>query len=391
MTYRGAKRALCVPRFFVIPGLAAMIAIAGCSSSIDTAGLGVLTGEQTATPSFGFSEPLPTPTPRANAVAEATAASPDTAAAAPVMAMVETDPATTAVPIDVASATEFPVAPNAELAATNAAADTATNRIETANAAPVGTARQIVTADAEAAETLAATTAPQLALASATQPAPAPAPTIAQAAPVVAATAPAQRTGMFRALFNRERVSPPAAVPKPVQVAALAPETQAVPQRRVVATASARSSSAALPGVDRDRALGVNRAETRIEVASAAGLARLAPNGLKTQHSGVDIKCLKPALVRLLKQVESKYGKAPIVTSGYRSPERNRRARGAKNSLHIYCAAADIQVPGISKWDLASYLRSMPGRGGVGTYCHTKSVHIDIGPRRDWNARCRRR
>ncbi len=127
-----------------------------------------------------------------------------------------------------------------------------------------------------------------------------------------------------------------------------------------------------------------------MQLASAAGLARLAPNGLRTQHDGVDVKCLKPALVRLLKKVESHYGKPVTVTSGYRSAARNARARGAKNSLHIYCAAADIQVEGVSKSRLAAFMRDLPGRGGVGTYCHTNSVHIDIGPRRDWNWRCRR-
>jgi uncharacterized protein YcbK (DUF882 family) len=127
------------------------------------------------------------------------------------------------------------------------------------------------------------------------------------------------------------------------------------------------------------------------QVASAAGLARLAPNGLLKQTERVDIGCLKPSLVRTLKAVERHYGKKVVVTSGYRNREHNRRARGAKNSLHMYCAAADVQVPGISKWELAKYVRSMPGRGGVGTYCHTESVHIDVGPERDWNWRCRRR
>lgn len=126
-------------------------------------------------------------------------------------------------------------------------------------------------------------------------------------------------------------------------------------------------------------------------VASAAGLARLAPNGLLKQTEGVDVACLKPSLVRVLKTIEQHYGKKMVVTSGYRDPVRNRRARGARRSLHMYCAAADIQVPGISKWELASYVRSMPGRGGVGTYCHTESVHVDVGPERDWNWRCRRR
>ncbi len=131
--------------------------------------------------------------------------------------------------------------------------------------------------------------------------------------------------------------------------------------------------------------------EGPIQLASAAGLARLAPNGLLRQTENVDVACLKPSLVRVLKVVEQHYGKKMIVTSGYRSPSRNRQARGAKNSLHMYCAAADIQIPGVGKWELANYVRSMPGRGGVGTYCHTESVHIDVGPERDWNWRCRRR
>ena len=93
----------------------------------------------------------------------------------------------------------------------------------------------------------------------------------------------------------------------------------------------------------------------------------------------------------MLKQVEQRFGKRMIITSGYRSPTYNRKVSGARNSMHMYCAAVDVQIPGVSKWELARHVRSMPGRGGVGTYCHTESVHIDIGPERDWNWRCRRR
>lgn len=143
-------------------------------------------------------------------------------------------------------------------------------------------------------------------------------------------------------------------------------------------------------GLDDDSDVDINETDT-YQLASAAGLARLAPNGLLKQRDSVDVACLKPSLVRVLKTVERRYGKHVVVTSGYRSPAHNRRARGARNSLHMYCAAADIQVEGISKWDLAKFLRSMPGRGGVGTYCHTNSVHVDVGPERDWNWRCRRR
>jgi len=131
--------------------------------------------------------------------------------------------------------------------------------------------------------------------------------------------------------------------------------------------------------------------ESPVRLALAPGMARLAPNGLLKQTDSVDVACLKPSLVRVLKTIEQHYGRKIVVTSGYRDRSRNRRARGAKNSLHMYCAAADVQVAGVGKWELANFVRSMPGRGGVGTYCHTESVHIDVGPERDWNWRCRRR
>lgn len=125
--------------------------------------------------------------------------------------------------------------------------------------------------------------------------------------------------------------------------------------------------------------------------ATAAGLARLAPNGLMKQTDRVEVNCFKPELIGVLKSIERHYGKRVVVTSGYRSPKGNRRAGGSSRSLHMYCAAADVQIDGVGKWELAKYLRSMPNRGGVGTYCHTDSVHIDIGSKRDWNWRCRRK
>ncbi len=157
-----------------------------------------------------------------------------------------------------------------------------------------------------------------------------------------------------------------------------------------------QTGQSALPGVRLGSLFGIKSAsagstDEPVRVASAAGLARLAPNGLRAQHDSVQMACFKPELVRLLQKVRKHYRQDIIVTSGYRSPKNNRRAGGARGSRHTTCEAADIQVPGVSKWQLAKYLRTMSGRGGVGTYCHTKSVHIDVGSKRDWNWRCRRR
>ncbi|MDJ0613960.1 MAG: D-Ala-D-Ala carboxypeptidase family metallohydrolase [Rhizobiaceae bacterium] len=168
--------------------------------------------------------------------------------------------------------------------------------------------------------------------------------------------------------------------------------------RKTVALTRRDASNNALPGVKSNSQLfGVTEDEGAVaggarvtQVAAVGSLGRLSPNGVRVQHEKVQVACLKPGVLRLLKIVERKYGRKPIVTSGYRSPKRNRRAGGAKNSMHIYCKAADIQVEGVSKWQLAKFLRTVPGRGGVGTYCRTKSVHIDTGSVRDWHHPCRR-
>jgi uncharacterized protein YcbK (DUF882 family) len=211
-----------------------------------------------------------------------------------------------------------------------------------------------------------------------------------------------KKRSFFASLF-----SPAQAAPSPLPPAAAEPAAVTLASAEPVDAATqprAYLSGGALPGVRTDNLYEITRKsgtgddsdidlheDDEVQVASAAGLARLAPNGLIKQTDRVDVGCLKPSLVRVLKAVESHYGRSVVVTSGYRNPPANRRARGARNSLHMYCAAADIQVPGVSKLDLANYARSMPGRGGVGTYCHTDSVHVDVGPERDWNWRCRRR
>jgi uncharacterized protein YcbK (DUF882 family) len=111
-------------------------------------------------------------------------------------------------------------------------------------------------------------------------------------------------------------------------------------------------------------------------------------HGFRLAHSRVSVSCLKPKLVKILKQVERHYGKKVIITSGYRSKSYNRRVRGARNSQHMHCRAADIRVPGVSKAALARYARTIPGIGGVGTYCRSSFVHLDSASRRDWHWGC---
>jgi hypothetical protein len=99
------------------------------------------------------------------------------------------------------------------------------------------------------------------------------------------------------------------------------------------------------------------------------------------QTGSVETACLKPELVDILRKVERHYGQKVVITSGYRD-------RGRQGSLHRQCAAADIEVPGISAASLASFARTIPGIGGVGTYCHSLMIHVDIGTPRDWKYGC---
>lgn len=116
-----------------------------------------------------------------------------------------------------------------------------------------------------------------------------------------------------------------------------------------------------------------------------------AANGLLLAHSAINVSCLKPNLLNLIRRAESHFGKKVIVTSGYRSPTHNRRVRGALHSQHLYCNALDLYMPGIARDDLAKYFFAQPDRGGIGLYCHTRSIHVDTGRKRQWRWPCRRK
>ncbi|WP_246233273.1 YcbK family protein [Aurantimonas aggregata] len=211
----------------------------------------------------------------------------------------------------------------------------------------------------------------------------------------VAALAPSgKETSLFSSLFARSNAKPPV------------PNADKRKGQRVVLRqegAPVASGDFALPGVDPTSLFEIGqRASAEDEdlmedsamgyqVASLTGMARLSPNGLRVQREDVDTSCFPSQLVGMLRSIERKFGKKVIVTSGYRSPTHNRRVNGATRSQHMGCKAADIVVPDADRFVVAAYARSLPGRGGVGTYCHSAAIHVDVGPQRDWNWRCRQR
>lgn len=116
-----------------------------------------------------------------------------------------------------------------------------------------------------------------------------------------------------------------------------------------------------------------------------------AANGLLLAHSAINVSCVKPALLGMIRDAEQHFSRKVVITSGYRSPSHNRRVRGALHSQHLYCNAVDLYMPGVARDELAHYFYSHPSRGGLGLYCHTKSIHVDTGRRREWRWACRGR
>jgi len=111
----------------------------------------------------------------------------------------------------------------------------------------------------------------------------------------------------------------------------------------------------------------------------------------RAAHNRVNTSCFPTRLRSVLNKVRARYGATAIVSSGYRSKSHNRRVGGARRSMHMQCKAADIRVPGVNKYQLARFLKTIPSVGGVGTYGCNGSVHVGVGPKRQWHWRCRRR
>lgn len=115
---------------------------------------------------------------------------------------------------------------------------------------------------------------------------------------------------------------------------------------------------------------------------------RPASPGLDLQTAAVRTGCFPAALRLVLARMGEHFGGAVIVTSGHRSQGENRRAGGARGSLHVRCLAADVQIAGVAPSAVARFARAQPEVGGVGTYRHTRSVHVDVGARKfAWHGR----
>lgn len=92
---------------------------------------------------------------------------------------------------------------------------------------------------------------------------------------------------------------------------------------------------------------------------------------------GSPIVFIDDHLYTILDILRNKIGKPVIITSGYRTPEWNKKCNGAKYSYHMRGMAADIRVNGMSAREIANKLNAIvPNECGIIVY---KSwVHFDV-------------
>ena len=94
---------------------------------------------------------------------------------------------------------------------------------------------------------------------------------------------------------------------------------------------------------------------------------------------------MDPKLQAILDQILANYPKVRL-TSGYRSPEQNAAAGGAKGSQHLHGKAMDLSLsayPPEVQAQITEDLRKA-GATGFGFYPKSGSLHADIGTPRYW-------
>lgn len=97
---------------------------------------------------------------------------------------------------------------------------------------------------------------------------------------------------------------------------------------------------------------------------------------------GSDAIFIDLSLVVLLDQIREHYGRPVSITSGYRTPEHNKKVGGAEHSQHVEGKAADFTVKGVDPKTVYAWLDTWH-TGGLGVY--EGWTHIDTrAKRRRW-------
>lgn len=109
------------------------------------------------------------------------------------------------------------------------------------------------------------------------------------------------------------------------------------------------------------------------------------PSGMAVLVKGQTESDLNPDLTNRVKTSFAALGIDKVkVTSGYRSPEDNKRVGGAEHSQHMHGNAMDIDVSGYSTAERVQIIRTLSANGITGLGIGSNMIHADLGGRRAW-------
>lgn len=87
-----------------------------------------------------------------------------------------------------------------------------------------------------------------------------------------------------------------------------------------------------------------------------------------------------------LQALRNRRARPLIVNSAYRSPEHNKRVKGAPGSLHLQAQAFDVSMSNHNPQEYEEDAKAV-GFTGFGFYPKSNFIHVDNGPARSWGDR----
>ena len=109
--------------------------------------------------------------------------------------------------------------------------------------------------------------------------------------------------------------------------------------------------------------------------------------GEMASHDGSDEVLIDSDLIAALEVLRKVVQRPVRISSGYRSPEHNKKIGGVPDSQHTKGRAADVQVQGFAPAQIAKIVEDISLISAIGIY--NTFVHIDTRPRKPDGSRYR--
>ena len=78
--------------------------------------------------------------------------------------------------------------------------------------------------------------------------------------------------------------------------------------------------------------------------------------GIQNTPNAEQIEALRALALNVLQPIREHFGKPVVINSGFRNEEVNHLTGGAVTSQHAFGEAADIEIPGVSNFEIAKWV-----------------------------------